>query len=450
MLQTNVLQAGFARVNVTPMMGINIRGYYITRLAEAVLDELEINALAVSDGNTKIVLLSLDSCGISRKTLLPIREHVAKVNDLPTEAVYIHTTHTHTGPNLEINTEDQLEKEYYQFVLRRMADVAGFALKDLKPAKMGYGIGQAPKIGFIRRFRMKDGSTQTNPGINNPDIAGPIGEVDERVNVLRFDRECGDHLVLVNYGNHPDVIGGNKISADWPGFLRKEVEKGIDNCKCIFFNGCQGDINHINVHPTLSKEDWMSASGEGAGYEHSKYMARALAGTVLQVYDKTKYLPVTSVRCKLRTIQIPTNMPTPEDDMAEAHRIDELYLAGKIHEVPGEAMMKVTIMAEAHRLVELEHGPAYYDMDISAIAIGNIVFIGMPGEGFTGIGVELKKAPGWDLILPTVLTNGSQGYFPMQDAYDEGGYEAKTSRFKPGIAEIIIEEGKKLMAELAE
>ena len=37
----NTLKAGFARVNVTPMMGIPINGYFVDRLADGVLDELE-------------------------------------------------------------------------------------------------------------------------------------------------------------------------------------------------------------------------------------------------------------------------------------------------------------------------------------------------------------------------------------------------------------------------
>ena len=67
-----------------------------------------------------------------------------------------------------------------------------------------------------------------------------------------------------------------------------------------------------------------------------------------------------------------------------------------------------------------------------------------------GIGFELKKTAGWDLVLPTCLTNGNHGYFPMKEAYDEGGYEAERSRFKVGVAEIIMEEGKKLLSEIVE
>ena len=82
---------------------------------------------------------------------------------------------------------------------------------------------------------MKDGTIMTNPGVNNPDIMEPAGEVDERVNVLRFDRDNAESLVLVNFGNYPDSVGGSIIFADWPGLLLNSVEQALDNTKCIFF-----------------------------------------------------------------------------------------------------------------------------------------------------------------------------------------------------------------------
>ena len=36
----------------------------------------------------------------------------------------------------------------------------------------------------------------------------------------------------------------------------------------------------------------------------------------------------------------------------------------------------------------------------------------------------------------------------MKEAYDEGGYEAGSSNFRAGVAELLIEEGKKLMQDL--
>ena len=245
---SNLLKAGFSRVDITPMMGIGIEGYYVDRFADGVLDPLEVNALALSCGESKAVLLSLDNCGIPTALQHQYKAAISEATGLTAAEIYISCTHTHTGPFLRLPHADKLEEEYSAFVSHRLVDAAGMALADLQEAKMGFGVGQAPNIAFVRRFRMKDGSVKTNPGVDNPDILAPLGDVDERVSVLRFDRE-NDSLVLVQFADHPDVVGGCKISADWPGFTRRAVEKVLDNVKCVFFNGTQGDVNHVNVHP---------------------------------------------------------------------------------------------------------------------------------------------------------------------------------------------------------
>ena len=146
-------------------------------------------------------------------------------------------------------------------------------------------------------------------------------------------------------------------------------------------------------------------------------------------------------------VPIPANLPDPED-LPQAHYINDMYLAGRDTELPYEGMMLTTVVAEASRMVRLENGPENFELRLSALALGNIAFCGIPGEPFTGIGRGLKEAEGWDLVCPMCLTNGAQGYFPMQEAYDEGGYEARSSPFKAGVAEKLIAEGTALMQSL--
>ena len=445
----NTLHAGFSRVDITPMMGIGMAGYYVPRYAEGVLDPLEINALALACGEEKAVLISVDHCGIVKEVLNSMRQHICEVTGLPWESIYIHSTHTHTGPFLNYNPTEPLEIEYARSVYHKIADAAKFALDDLKPAKMGYGIGDAPNIAFVRRFRMKDGSVRTNPGVDNPDILHPIGDVDERVNVLRFDQEGGQSLVLVNFGDHPDVVGGSKISADWPGFLRQTVEKVLDNTKCIFFNGAQGDVNHVNVHPRggYLNDMFMDFDDVARGYKHAQYMGRVVAGGVLQAFDKVKYVDVDSIRCAQKFLRVPANLPTAEE-LPEAKHINELHVAGRDSELPYTGMMLTTMVAAAARKVRLENGPEFFEMPLSAIAIGPVAMFGVPGEPFTGVGRALKEADGYELVLPTCNTNAKEGYFPMLECYEEGGYEAGSSNFKAGVAELLIESGLELLKEL--
>ncbi len=444
----NRLQVGFARVDITPMTGIPVCGYYQERFSEGVLDPLEASALALACGDRKAVILAIDACLCGQAEDLVLRNAITEATGLPMEAIYITCTHTHTGPVIQSGSDDPLVSQYFTLLQWKLVDAVKYALADLMPARMGWGIGYAPNIAFVRRFRMKDGTVRTNPGVNNPDILHPIGDIDERVIVLRFDRE-GDSLVFVNFGNHPDVVGGSRISADWPGFCRRTVEKVFDNVKCMFTNGAEGDLNHVNVHPTDGYLNGMFIDFDDVarGYQHAQYMGRVVAGGVMQAFDKVKYVEVENLRFLQRSIDVPSNRCDPSE-LPEAYRIHELHFAGRDAELPYKGMMLTTKLAEAKRKINLENGPDSFDMLLSGIALDNIALVGIPGEPFMGIGKALKETEGWELVIPTCLTNGDQGYFPMMDAYEEGGYEASSSSFKAGVAELIIAEGQKLLDEL--
>ncbi len=446
----NNLKAGFGRVNINPPMGISIRGYYKLRYAEAILDDLEVNALALQCGTDKVILISVDHCGIDQNLSTEFRQAVCEVTGVPADCIFLSATHTHTAPHMTFSTDDELVKEYACFVKHRIADASKFAVDDLKDATMGYGQGKAPNVAFIRRYVMKDGSVMTNPGVNNPDIVRPVGDTDDSVSVLRFDRENAETIVFVNFANHPDTVGGSKISADWPGLLRKNVEKILDGTKCIFFNGAQGDVNHVNVHPRQGDLNNMFIDFDDVarGYSHAEYVARVVTGGVLQAFDKVNYIDINELISAYKIIDVPSNRPDPKD-LPEAHRLNNLHNEGKDNEIPYEGMMLTTIVAEAARMVRLENGPDAFDMRLSALAIGPVAIIGIPGEPFAGVGKGLKETSDFDMVIPCCLMNGCEGYFPMQDSYDEGGYEARGSNFKAGVAEFIISEGKTLLARLA-
>ena len=444
----NTLQAGFGRVNINSMMGIHLRGNGLIRPLDGVLDDLELVALAVSDGENTALLIALDNCAMEWECAVEFKKTIHEATSIPYDAIYLHAIHTHTAPFLRKTTNEALEKEYFQFVNRKMADVSLLALADMKNAKMGFGVGITPEIAFVRRFLMNDGTVRTNPEINDPRVINPIGSADHRVNVLRFDRENDASIVLVNYGNHPDVIGGCKLSADWPGATRREVERIIPNTKCIFFNGALGDVNHINIFPKIRGEERMSASAFGHGYEYSQYMGRSVACTVAQVFDFAKYREVSSVSFAQKMITVPTNMPTPEE-IPNAYKYLKIYREKGLTALPGDEMEQNTIYYESKRMIDFENGPKTMDIQISAVAIGPVVLIGAPGESFVDIGKTLKETQGWDLVLPTSITNGYYAYLPTKEAFDEGGFEARTSEFKKGVAEIIIEESKAMLNQLS-
>ena len=167
----------------------------------------------------------------------------------------------------------------------------------------------------------------------------------------------------------------------------------------------------------------------------------------MSVYDKVEYMDVATLDYTQKIVEIASNKADPKD-LPLAHKYHELHMAGRDDLIPFKAMMLTTVVAEAGRMVRLENAPDAFPMRFSALKLGDIAFFGIPGEPFTGIGRGIKEAEGYKLVIPSCNTNGAEGYFPMKDSYDEGGYEARSSSFKAGTAERIIEEGKRILAEL--
>ncbi len=443
-------KAGFARVQITPPLGIFVAGYFIKRYAKEILDDLYVNTVAFSVGNKKAVIISADIINIKLNGSDIIRDHVASVTGLDKTSIFLNCTHTHTGPLVIPEYERELENDYFKFLTLKICDSVIMALADMKPARLGFAESTAPRISFGRRYRMKDGTVRTNPGVGNPDIVEPVGEVDERVHVVRIDREGADSIAIINFGTHPDTIGGDVISADWPGFVRSTFEGAVPGSKCIFLNGAQGDVNHINVFPRPGEDNGLHKDFDDVdrGYDHAKHMGRVVAGAALQVYEKVHYVPTEEIKYAESVARVPGNIPDPSE-IPNAKKYNDLHKEGRDEEIPYKGMMLTTMLARYSRIVRMENGPEFFEIPLTALKLGNLAFIGIAGEPFTGVGIALKAQNAeFDAVLPCCLVNGSKGYFPMMDSYTEGGYESESSSFKAGVAEIIIEEGTKLLKSI--
>ena len=450
----NTLKVGYAQVNINPMLGIGVHGYFVPRFAKGYLDDLEASALALSCGESPVLLISADLCLMSVENNTRFCTAISKASGIPVENIFFTCTHTHTSPLTEPTTffdaDEELIFSYANFLEQRLCDLAVLALENMKPARMGFAVGHAPdRIAYIRRYRMKDGSTMTCPPINDPNIDYPLGELDQRVNVLRFDREGDNSIVILNYGVHADTVNGELLCSDWPGWTRRTLENALDGVKCMCVMGAEGDVGSTHVFPSGGdmNDTEISFDNEMKSPGMARFVGRALAGTVLQVYDKVEYVDVDCVKMLNHVVTVKANVPDPAD-MPLAHKYKELHDAGRDDLIPFEAMELTTVVAEALRMCSLENGPDHFNLKLAGLKIGNVALIGIPGEPFTQIGVEIKKNEGWDLILPCALTNGWEGYFPTKEAFEEGGYEARSSNYVSDVYDNIISGAGQLLKEL--
>ena len=427
-------KAGFAHVDITPAIGTPLAGYYSRRASDGVLDPLYARCVAVSDGENRAIVLSIDNLHLYDAAFKQVRDAVSQKTGVPIEAVFVACTHTHTGPASFVpkGPDATLIRASNKLTADGCAEAAAKALADLAPSKILIGRGEAKGISFIRRYLMKDGSVRTNPGPNNPRISHAIGDADEQLQLVRFVREGKKEIAVVNFQCHPDVIGGKKVSADWPGLSCGYLESAMNGSVCaMFINGAQGDVNHIKTK---------IAPGEVVlqRYEMSKHMARVVAGAALATWGLCKEVKSGKISAGVSQVEVEPNKGTAEE-VATAKNVIELHKAGRTSEIKG--VSKTVNIAAAYRIMSARTRPDKVTIPVSMVTIGkSLAFGGFPGEPFTWMGTELKAKSPFTMTIPACCVNASQGYFPVRSAYtNKGGYENATARYKAGTAEKLVD-----------
>jgi len=432
----NVLHAGFHCMKVEPPMGIHVPGYYEKRYSDGFLTDLHMRACAFACGEDKAIIFSVEAIGINAAAFNKIKVKIAERCKMDENAVYINCIHSHTAYRITpYGTEDIDDNDIFLMRLyQQFADCAQFAFEDLKPCKLKVATGEALGVGFIRRYLMKDGTYKTNPGIGNPDIEAFAGEQDNSVQLLRIDREGGKDILMVRFATHADVIGGTKYCADWPGYLADNLNGAFaGEVETMVMLGAEGDSNHINA--------FLPKGSPRKGVEVSKRMARIIAGEVLKIYDGAQEVTSNKIAAYTKDVQIGKNAYDPAD-VPEAEKIREIYLE-KGNKAPELKEYKLNV-PEALRILANLKRPEYFNLRVHALQIGNVAFVGYPGEPFTKIGMEVRDHSKMDMTFVTACTNGGEGYYPSAEAFAVAGYERSASPFASNCAEIMINAGNEL------
>lgn len=426
-----------------------IAGSYFYKESRGVLDDLYTRAIAFSDGECGAAIIAVDVCYLSESVFEEVKDRVSKENGISKEAIIITCSHTHAGPEVSKKTTKEDPFGYITALKGALCLAAKEAFADLHPAKLSTAHGKAEGVAFMRRYMMKDGSVVTNPQLGDPNIDHPIGEQNESVNLLKIEREDAKDIYVVNFGTHACMVGGYYTSADFPGVLTEVLERAIDDIHCVFITAPQGNSNHININPT-AEELWIRDEDlrtDSKKRLRAHRLGEALAGEVLKIHRLAKEISSDKILFSTREILVPTNKNNDEYD--EAMKIKELHDAGRSKELPYKDMALTTVIARALRIVNMRDEPDYYSFYISAILIGDFIFVGLPGEPFVEIGNRVLSASPFKETMVAALTDGIT-YFPTSEDLRLGGYEAVSSKVGIGTDDVIVDGMKEIYKDLAE
>lgn len=427
-----MLKAGFARLDMTPPFGTPLAGYYEMRYADGVRDPIYLNAIAFNDEENTIVIITADVLMVRMDVCDMLREMISERVGIPADHIMINSLHQHTslriGGKVGKGSAVVSDANYLNVLYRKFCDVAQMAINDMAEATFSLGVKHATEdISFVRRYFLKDGRLKTNPGAHTPEeIDRPAARSDNDVRLIKFAREEKPDIALVNFACHPDVIGGTKISADWPGFVRRYVEEEHKNTHCIFMNGFQGDTNHYNF--------FVGKEGRGKGYKHSQKMGRVIADTVNLMWNETEAQNDYKIYAEMRTVFNKCST-RGEEHYAECKAFNDRYRAG-------DYSIKETAsgisLAEACRIAVIPEQPVYHKIPITVLGLGKIAFFGLGGEPFTEYGYIVREKMPEKFIITATCANGGEGYLPSKLAFDQGGYEVISSHFTPSLEEDVM------------
>lgn len=381
------LQVGHGRRCITPPLGIGMVGYGARKEgAVAVHDDLFVNAVVLDDGAAPVVLVALDLCLLTLDLAAEFTQAIGRATGLRPERVFLNTSHTHAGPTVGgFGDPTETVLAYRAVVLGHIIAAVQAALEDRAPAT--FGAGSAPlDIGCNRREALPDGKV-----ILGHNCAGPTLK---QVTAWRFARREGPAVVLFSLPMHGTTLGGQNrvLSAEWMGMAVQYIEQDRPDVRAVFLQGCGADQD-----PYYSKENGVRgtfAEVEAHGRRAAAAVAQALAGA-----RGLEALPLRTLR---RQIEL-----APKDT-----------------------------------------GGKPQGLTLHGLRLGDAVIVSLSAETFVEYARHgMAVSPATETLV-LGYTDGNIGYLCTDNVYEEGGYEASTTRVAPGSEALVKVAMASLLADL--
>ena len=441
--------AGFAEKEFTPAEGI-IPGQIIHGYGKGKLTPLMSHAAMIESKGVSAIIVSIDIIFFSTNFANSLRGRISDATDIPTERIFIHTTHTHTGCATDFACwSSPADPDALIPVADATVDAVLKAKENLAEVKMGTARGFDTHYHFCRDFYTTDGRIVMNPGgFPREKLVKPISDIDHSVNIIRFDNAEGDPLAfIVNYANHLDTTGiYTQFGADYAGYLRIALRRTFGkDVTVLFLNGCCGNINHKD-YLNLSHERRHCRKGVIPSEQIGEGLAEVVKSVQPDVVAEEKEI---IIQGKYKKIPVPRRHATEDMKKWAKHCLE------KIEKLPEDDPKKVHdgICARLYLSEDPATVPATVDIGIHVLQIGDTVYVGLPAEIFSEIGLRIKANSPYANTVIVELANGYEGYIPTDAVVSAGCYESMYSNISYtgiGTADAIVKSATEMLKEMYE
>lgn len=435
-------RAGFGRADLTPRESVPMSGYgnSTERMSTGVMTFIYANVVAVDDGTNTLLLITADYGWFQTPMVDEIAAGIVEKYGIPMENILFQGTHSHAGPDFAATTVPAIASEMERAV-QRISKAVDDALADLKPAKMYGGIVETENMNFVRRYIMDDGSLigDNYPGTGTT-IVRHETEVDNDLQLVKFVREGGKDILIMNFQSHPQLeTRSTDISGQTPATMRASVEEKLD-IYTTYWNGAAGNIN-----PTSRIESEIRTSDM---WEYGKIMADYVA----DAYDSLEPLAAGPVSVTHRDVVCMVNH-TEDYLVPIASTVSSVW---KSTNSSAQALAKdpegvIASPYHANAILAKAGLGESRTMPIAAFRFGDVCGAVVPYEMFDTSGMQIKAGSGYGMTMIFGYANtgsGSYSYMPDEKAFENVGYEGNQCRFIKGTAEQLVAEYLDMLEEI--
>ena len=476
--------AGVAKTNIT------------TACREHVTDDLFGKVLVMKQGNTSVMIVSLDAVAIGGIEEIPddfldkFRGEVQKRFGIGPEHILVAASHTHTAPPMLCLPEE---------LLARLLSAAEEAIGKMVPALAGSGKGEENRIQMNRTLRMKEGIGWTmryaHPCPPNEDVED-TGPVDPEIGILKIENaETGKIMAVVfNYACHPLIGTGGLASAKYPGYAAKLIEESIgDHAVALFIQGAGGNINEAG-YKDFAFPYYMEFNGMLLGYGVLRELPKIKTAVPelkmvrkevvfprrndfderIAVYEKERQALVDDLRFNALDIKsfLPLYMKylmDPKYPNAFSYQYIQAEKNGDTHwkmldeqnrnlvNCYLENVRKMERISKLdddigtsrrHQKINEDSGESTIHGEVTGIRIGELAILGMPVEPMVEIGLKLKRESGFRDTMIAGFSNGYMHYGPTREYYALHSYDATECFLAPEWLDVCMGNMGKIIKEL--
>ncbi len=431
-----VFKVGYARADVTPTK-LPIQATETgSPVFTSVKDPLYATCIAVNDGETTALIITLDLKGTYEYILTNMNDRIMKATGLPQENIMIGAIHNHSAPassddgNKPKFPWDETIYNWLDEVFDKMGPLALEAIDDLTPAVIYTAKKDTAGMAYVRRYVHEDGGYSSIQNlVGEASTAKRIGhetDADAELQIIKFARAGKKDVILSNWQGHVAHAAGHfktQITADLVFHARREVERSGEYLYA-FYAGASGNLNLSCVKLREGCKPY--ASYQEVGEEIGLIIRDAVAGEMTEV-------SAGKIKTKLINVPVKTRKDDPER-IKQAHAVQDANYDRDVRKSYGFcSSYEVNAYLDRENLAETEEIP------LGAISFGDVAFVSAPYEMFDTNGMEVKEGSPFETTFVLSCAGGNYDYMPSKLAFPHGGYEVFRCLYVEGTAEQLVD-----------